>query len=158
MSIFKSITGLCGGKAKMTTKNQTKVGCGVLVFNEENKILFMKRNSKHRCGSYSLVGGWIEFGETFEQAAAREAMEEIGVEIHNIKIIGVTNNFFPEENSHSVSVVMGAKIKSGVPQNKEPHKCEYMLWCDSWNNLPTPLFTSYNQYITQEMIDKYLEN
>ncbi len=139
----------------MDLASKVGAGCGVIVFNPEGKFLMMKRLSKHGCGTYAIVGGGIENGETFEQSAAREVKEEINIDIENIKIIGLTNNIIKEEGHHSVGVILCATIKSGEVQNMEPDKCAELVWCDDWDNLPKPTFTNYNQYITKQIINDY---
>jgi NADH pyrophosphatase NudC (nudix superfamily) len=44
-------------------------------------VLAVRRNIEPRKGSLSLPGGYIELGETWQQAAAREVWEEAGVQI-----------------------------------------------------------------------------
>ncbi len=136
-------------------ENKVGVGCGIVLFNKKGQFLMMKRTSKHAFGTYALPGGWMEVGETFEDVAQREVMEELGVEIENIKVLGVTNNLFPAENKHTVSIILAATIKSGVPQIMEPDKCASIDWYTDWNNPPLPLLTEYNKYITKEQIQNY---
>ncbi len=50
--------------------------CGVIVKN--NAILFQKRADD---GTWSLHGGSLEFGETFEDALKREFKEELGINV-----------------------------------------------------------------------------
>ncbi len=140
------------------TENTIGVGCGVLLFNADGQFLMMKRASKHGYGTYALPGGWMEFGETFESVAARESWEELGVEIDNIKVLGVSNNFFPAENRQTISIILGATLKSGTPSIMEPDKCSHIQWCDDWNNLPEPLFTNYNHFVTAEQVQSYIQS
>src|SRR5438105_3422238 len=72
----------------MTSQNhpQVRVGIGMVVF-KDNKILLGKRKSSHGAGEYAGLGGHLEFGESIEQCAKREAMEEAGIEIGNIKFL-----------------------------------------------------------------------
>lgn len=138
--------------------NNVGVGCGVLLLNKKRQFLMMKRLSKHAKGTFAIPGGWLEFGETFEENAAREIMEELGVEIDHVKVLGVTNNIFPQEQKHTVAIILGATVKSGSPKIMEPDKCESISWYDDWNNLPQPLFTDYNKYISKERILHYVKN
>ncbi len=118
----------------------------------------MKRKSKHGMGTYALVGGGVEFGETFEETAKREVMEEVGVEIENIKVLGLVNNIIESESHHSVAVIVAGTIKEGEPKNIEPDKCEEIIWHRDWSNLPEPIFTKYTQYVTKQMVDDYLNS
>jgi 8-oxo-dGTP diphosphatase len=134
------------------------VGCSIVLFNEAGQFMLMKRTSKHGFGTYSTPGGWIEYMETFESAAERECMEELGVEIDKIKPIGLTNNFFPKEDKHTVTIVFGAKLAKGQePKIMEPDKCESIAWYDNWDVLPQPIFTEYNKYVSKEDIANYLK-
>lgn len=140
------------------TERNVGVGCGVLLLNDKGQFLMMKRASKHATGTYAIPGGWMEFGETFERVAEREVMEELGVEIENVKVLGATNNIFPMENKHTVAIILAAKLKSGTPRIMEPDKCESIAWYDDWEQLPTPLFTDYNKYISKEQIQNYVKS
>ena len=58
-----------------------KVGIGVIIENNENKILIGKRKGSHS-PYFSIPGGHLEIGETFEAAAKKEVLEETGLLIH----------------------------------------------------------------------------
>ena len=131
------------------------IGCGVVIFNERGQFLMGKRKSAHANGRYCLPGGWIEFGETINKAVQREAWEETGLKIHKLKLIGITENIFKEENKHSISVIMGACIQSGIPQVMEPDKCESWIWVNDWDHMPNPTFTDYKRFISDEKIKEY---
>jgi mutator protein MutT len=53
-------------------------------------ILFTKRseNLAAHSGQIAFPGGAVEAGETFEQAAVREAEEEVGIPPRNVELIG----------------------------------------------------------------------
>ena len=52
---------------------------------EEDEILLTKYNGRSDVPYYALIAGFTEIGETFEQTVAREAMEETGLHVKNIK-------------------------------------------------------------------------
>jgi 8-oxo-dGTP pyrophosphatase MutT (NUDIX family) len=62
------------------------IGCGALIYSIETKrYLFLLRNQKRHAGSWGLVGGGVESGESPVEALKREIGEEIGsVEIQKI--------------------------------------------------------------------------
>ena len=76
-----------------------RVGVGVIIMRREN-VLMRKRVHAHGKGTWELVGGHLEFGESIEGCAVREAQEEIGVRIENVRVGPVTNDVFVEENKH----------------------------------------------------------
>ncbi len=49
--------------------------------------LLMARNKNSAPGRYGLIAGFVEIGETFEETVRREAMEEVGLKLKNIKYV-----------------------------------------------------------------------
>lgn len=67
----------------------------VCVFRHKNKILLSEGYDPVKNEHYLIpIGGGIDFGETSEQAARREVMEEIGAEAHDLQLLGVLENLF----------------------------------------------------------------
>ena len=56
------------------------VGVGVVVV-EEGSILLIKRGREPAKGLWAVPGGKVHFGETLQEAATREALEETGLEV-----------------------------------------------------------------------------
>lgn len=56
------------------------VGIGVVVWHED-RVLLVRRNKPPRRGHWSLPGGAQQLGETVAEAARREVMEEVGLEV-----------------------------------------------------------------------------
>ncbi len=61
-----------------------------LVFDKDNNIALLHAKNK---SYHKLPGGGIEDGEDIIQALRREAMEEIGCEIDNIKELGIVEEY-----------------------------------------------------------------
>lgn len=70
--------------------SQVRVGIGMLVF-KKGKLLLGKRKNSHGEGEYAGLGGHLEFGESIEDCARREAREEAGIEIKNIRFLCLSN-------------------------------------------------------------------
>ena len=72
----------------------------VLLFNEQGQILLQKR-SKHKDKYPNLwclsVGGHVTYGQSYKEAAQREAQEELGIEINELKLINHSLLELPEE-------------------------------------------------------------
>ncbi|MFH0952298.1 MAG: NUDIX hydrolase [Patescibacteria group bacterium] len=117
-----------------------KVGLGVIIVNPEDKILVGKRKGAH-AQYYSIPGGHLDIGETFEESAIREIKEETDLDVKNPKVIAVTNNLetFKKEGLHYISIILLVTDYSGELKLMEPDKCEEWLWIDP-NNLPRPHF------------------
>jgi NAD+ diphosphatase len=84
---------------KMATEISKKcTGCGkevwpqlataVIVLIHKGDEVLLVRAKNFRTDFYGLVAGFVETGETLEEAVAREAFEETGVKITNIRYFG----------------------------------------------------------------------
>lgn len=123
--------------------NRPSVGVGVFVW-KDGKFLLGKRVGKHGHGTWSVPGGYLEYGEEFEECAKREVMEETGVKIKNIRFYTTVNNVFRDEKSHSITIFVFSDWASGKPEVTEPDKFVDTGWFD-FNNLPKPLFLPIKQ-------------
>lgn len=129
--------------------NRPKVGLGVYVI-KDKKILLLKRKGAHGEGTWSPPGGHLEMGESFIQCAKRETKEEAGIEIKNIKLVGVTNDVFDKEK-HYITIAMTADIKSGKARIMEPDKSSDLDWFDIYK-LPRPLFLPVKNFLKNHKI------
>lgn len=119
------------------TEKRPLVGIGIMI-QKEGKWLFGKRKGSHGAGEYASPGGHLEFGESFEDCARREAREEAGVEIKNIRFLYVLN-LRTYSGKHYAHIGFASDWKSGKPQVLEPDKCESWDWYDL-DDLPKKLF------------------
>jgi 8-oxo-dGTP diphosphatase len=118
--------------------NFVRVGVGVFVV-KNNKFLIGKRLNAHGAGTWHLPGGHLELGESFEECAKREVLEETGLKIANVSFLTVTNDVFEKGNKHYVTIFLKADYVEGEPKVLEPDKCEEWKWI-SWDELKEPLF------------------
>lgn len=129
-----------------------RVGLGVIILNKEGRILIGKRIGSH-AQKYSIPGGRVEKGETFENAAFREIKEETDLEIRNPRVVAVTNNLetYRNEGVHYISIIMLVDDFTGELKIMESNKCEKWLWCDL-HQLPEPHFDA-----SKRGVECYLE-
>lgn len=120
----------------MNEIQRPKVGIGVYV-RKNGKVLLGKRISHHGTGTWSAPGGHLEMYESWEECAKRETLEEVGIEIENVRFLTATNDIFVEEGKHYITLNMVADWKSGEVENKEPEKHESWDWF-AWDELPEP--------------------
>lgn len=81
----------------------------------------------------------MEFGESPEQAAAREVEEELGITLSDIKFRCITNDVFEAYEKHYVTIWMEALIASGEPKLQAPYEETEIGWF-TWDSLPQPLY------------------
>lgn len=130
---------------------QPRVGIGVFVI-RDGKFLMGKRKGSHGSGTWSIPGGHLEYGESFEETAIREVQEETGLVIENVRFGAVTNDVFDSDNKHYVSIWMVSDSKVGEPTITEPDKYVDQEWIDI-DELPEPLFLSWRQLLISEFFD-----
>ncbi|PQQ18668.1 nudix hydrolase 1 [Prunus yedoensis var. nudiflora] len=121
------------------------VAVGVCLLKGE-KVLLGRRCCSLGYSTFSLPGGHLELGESFEECAARELKEETGLDIDKKRmefLTATTNELLLEGGKpcQYASVCMRAVMEhgDGEPQNVEPELCDGWDWYE-WDNLPKPLF------------------
>ena len=135
-----------------------KVGVAVFIF-KENEVLLMKRKPSKKLGdnTWSTPGGHLEMFESFEKAIKRETLEEVGINIKNLKFIDVTNDFYKKINKHYITLFYKAEYSSGTPKVKEPKKCKEVKWI-SMDLIPKKLFLPiknlFKKYTLKEIYNK----
>ena len=75
-------------------------------------VLVERRNPPH---GWALPGGFVDYGESLEQAAAREALEETGLMLKNLRQFRAYSAPDRDPRFHTVSMVFIADAE-GDPQ------------------------------------------
>jgi len=91
------------------------IGSSVFVV-DGDMVLYGVRSNNPGKGKLDLPGGFIEVGETAEQAAIREAKEELGIDIALIDFLGTytdTYNGRPCLNLSFIAKSVGGKVVAG---------------------------------------------
>lgn len=89
-----------------------------IILEENKRILLVKRKHQPFQGKWALPGGFVEYGETTEEAIKREVLEETGLKTHIIELIGVYSEPNRDPRGHTISIVYrlqksGGKLESG---------------------------------------------
>ena len=117
------------------------VAVGVFIIDDDGKVFLTKRSKKatNERGTWEIPGGKVDFGETLQDAARREAKEEYGVDIELLEQFPAQNHLIPEEHQHWVPTCFLCKIiGDNEPRIMEPEKCNEIGWF-SFARLPFPL-------------------
>jgi ADP-ribose pyrophosphatase YjhB (NUDIX family) len=64
-------------------------GARIIVENKNNEILIIERADN---GNFGLPAGAIEENETIEECIIREVLEETGIQIISLEVIGISSN------------------------------------------------------------------
>jgi 8-oxo-dGTP diphosphatase len=84
-----------------------------VVIPSERGVVLIRRSTEPFAGQWALPGGFVELGETVEEAAAREAAEETGLAVEVARLIGVYSEPERDPRGHNVSVAFLVRVLSG---------------------------------------------
>ncbi|KAL6765196.1 MutT/nudix family protein [Haematococcus lacustris] len=123
---------------------QARVGVGVLLIKPGGRVLVGRRKGSHGSGTWSLPGGHLEFGESFEACAVREVLEETGITLRetNLSLAWANNNIFDDQQppKHYVTIFMHCCVPEETTASlMEPDKCEGWEW-RPYGQVPEPVF------------------
>ena len=78
-----------------------------VIFDGQGRVLLQKRVDN---GFWGLPGGMIDIGETVEQGAIREVLEETGLQVTLKRLVGI----YSDPNAHCVMIYPGDVIVQGI--------------------------------------------
>jgi 8-oxo-dGTP pyrophosphatase MutT (NUDIX family) len=112
-------------------ERHTNIPASYLFLMRGDKVLLLQRaNTGYGDGSYGVIAGHVDKGESFTDAMIREANEEAGILLDRdkIKIAHIQHKKSESDGSERVDAYFVATERNGEIQNKEPHKCSDLLW------------------------------
>lgn len=86
-----------------------KISPAIIVMIEKDNEILMARSSHFPAGRYGLIAGFVEPGESIEEAIVREVMEEVGICIKDISYFGSQPWPYPD----SLMIGFTAKFSGG---------------------------------------------
>jgi NAD+ diphosphatase len=100
-----------------------KISPAVMVLISRGDELLLARSPRFRPGIYSALAGFVEAGETLEQCASREVLEEVGITITNLRYFRSQSWPFPD----SLMVAFFADYAGGII-TPDPSEIEDAKW------------------------------
>jgi 8-oxo-dGTP diphosphatase len=95
---------------------QPALAADCVVFDPQERLLLIRRKNPPFQGRYALPGGFVEYGETTEQAAARELLEETGLVARALDLIGVYSAPDRDPRGHCVSIAYLVRVEAFEPK------------------------------------------
>ena len=87
-----------------------------VVFDERGYVLLIRRKHEPFKGAYALPGGFVDVGETVENACRRELKEETGLEVGALQLVGVYSDPNRDPRGHTCSIAYLARVGHAEPQ------------------------------------------
>lgn len=84
----------------------------IIIEKDEGIILIKRKNPPY---GWAIPGGFVDYGETVEHAARREAREETGLEVDDLQQFHVYSDPHRDGRVHTISTVFTGKGR-GIPQ------------------------------------------
>jgi 2-dehydropantoate 2-reductase len=75
----------------------------VIVCNSRKEVLLIER--KNPPYGWAIPGGFVDYGETVEEAAKRELLEETGIKVEEISLLGIYSDPKRDPRFHTISMV-----------------------------------------------------
>jgi len=82
---------------------------------------------------HALPGGFVEIGETVEDACRRELMEETGVRAGKLQLLGVYSNPGRDPRGHTCSIVFLTRVRRATPRAGDDAAAAE--WVESWSKV-----------------------
>ena len=103
-------------------------------------VLIERKNPPH---GWAIPGGFVDYGESIETAAVREATEETSLDVALIEQFYTYSNPKRDARHHTVSTVFIATA-SGVPRGADDAKVAQIFY---EGQLPAPIVLDHNQIL-----------
>ena len=118
-----------------------------VVISNGKKIVLVRR--RYEPLGWALPGGFVDIGETVEEAVTREAFEETGLKITNLRILGVYSDPKRDPRFHTVSVVFSAHAEGDPIGGDDAAEAVYF----SASNLPQNIVFDHDDIINDYLIN-----
>lgn len=101
-----------------------KVGSGAAVFDDEGRILLVRRSDD---GTWCLPCGFVDPGESPDETAVRETREETGLDVRPIESVGVYTRHPDERGPHGLvrHVYLCERVGGELGLSRESEAVQY---------------------------------
>jgi ADP-ribose pyrophosphatase YjhB (NUDIX family) len=103
---------------RVARQGELRLGCSAVIFDpSREKVLLTQRTDN---GQWCLPGGRVEAGESVAEACIREVLEETGLQIQIVRLIGVYSDpnklvIYPDGNkAHIIALSFEGEVVGGV--------------------------------------------
>ncbi|WP_458402673.1 NUDIX domain-containing protein [Methanobrevibacter sp.] len=93
----------------MTNYKIPSVTADIFIFDDDFNFILIKRKNDPYKNHWALPGGFVEYGETVETAAIREAKEETSIDVELKDLVNVYSKPDRDPRGHTITVAFTAK-------------------------------------------------
>jgi 8-oxo-dGTP diphosphatase len=104
-----------------------------VIFQGEGVVLIRRGHDPFK-GYYALPGGFVDVNETVEEACRREALEETGVQVAALRLIGVYSDPSRDPDRHTVAIAFLAE--GDISSMKAGDDASHVELVSDWRNVP----------------------
>jgi 8-oxo-dGTP diphosphatase len=105
-----------------------------VICDHAGRVLLICRKNEPFKGAYALPGGFVGIGETVEVACRREVLEETGLAVDDLHLVGVYSDPRRDPRGHTVSIVYLARLPD-APKAKAGSDAAAAEWVKEWRSL-----------------------
>jgi 8-oxo-dGTP diphosphatase len=118
----------------MAQPNTPLLTTDCVICDQDRRIVLIQRKNEPFKGAYALPGGFVDVGETVEAACRREAMEETGLTVGDLQLVGVYSDPGRDPRGHTVSVAYLAFLPH-APNPKAGSDARAAAWLKDWRSV-----------------------
>ena len=104
-----------------------------VVVDANGRVLLVRRKYPPFKGRHALPGGFVEVGETVEDACRRELMEETGVRAGKLQLLGIYSDPGRDPRAHICSVVFLTRVRRATAQAGDDAAAAE--WVENWSEV-----------------------
>ena len=105
-----------------------------VILDGQGRILLIRRKHEPFKGAFALPGGFVEIGETVEAACRREVLEETGIAVGALHLIGVYSDPGRDPRRPTVSIAYMASVPAAT-RPQAGSDAEHAEWRSDWRTL-----------------------
>jgi 8-oxo-dGTP diphosphatase len=128
----------CG--AEITIYRNPMPTVDVIIESQDGVLLINRKNPPY---GWALPGGFVDYGETVEEAIVRETREEVGLDVINLRQFHCYSKPDRDPRQHTLSVVFTAESQGKPRASDDAAEARFF----AWENLPERIAFDHRQIL-----------
>ena len=106
-----------------------------VIYDPQGRVLLIRRKNQPFKGAYALPGGFVDIGETVEAGCRREVREETGLDVGELRLVGVYSDPARDPRGHTASAAFLALLQE-VKTPTAGDDAAAADWVENWRAAP----------------------